>query len=95
MAGVPAAETNLPPLDPRQAEVHQHIRRYWRTDAALRPQPRREGPDNWPTPSCLAAALIRDVLPELPAGPLWECAAGNGEWAVSFRKVGPIDSQLV
>jgi hypothetical protein len=48
------------------------------TDAALRPQPRRDGPDDWPTPACLCAALVCDVLPTLPAGPVWEPAPGTG-----------------
>ena len=45
--------------------------------AALRPQPKRTGPDHWATPACLRDALIHHVLPSLPSGPLWECAAGN------------------
>jgi hypothetical protein len=57
-------------------------------DAALRPQPRRDGPDDWPTPSCLAAALCRHVLPGLPAGPVWEPAAGAGTLAAAMRVAG-------
>ena len=30
-----------------------------RTPAAQRGQPRREGPDYWPTPACLTTALVR------------------------------------
>jgi hypothetical protein len=52
--------------------------RDWRQDAALRPQPKRDGPDNWWTPPCLCAALTYDVLPTLPAGMVWEPAPGAG-----------------
>jgi hypothetical protein len=46
-----------PSIDPR------------RQDAALRPQPSRDGADYWPTPASLIGALIAHVLPTLPAGP--------------------------
>jgi hypothetical protein len=47
-------------------------------DAALRPQPKRDGPDDWTTPACLCAALTHDVLPTLPPGAVWEPAPGSG-----------------
>jgi hypothetical protein len=46
--------------------------------AARRPSPHREDIDLWPTPPCLTAALIEHVLPTLPNGLIWECAAGDG-----------------
>ena len=54
--------------------------RDFRTDAALRPQPRRDGPDRWATPPCLVRALVEDVLPQLPPGRVWEPACGAGDW---------------
>jgi hypothetical protein len=48
------------------------------TDAALRPQPKRDGPDHWSTPDCLTAALVTHILPSLPRAPIWEPAAGDG-----------------
>ena len=62
-----------PSIDPR------------RQDAALRPQPSRDGADYWPTPASLIGALIPHVLPTLPAGPVWECAAGDGRLAAAMR----------
>ncbi len=43
----------------------------WKSDAAFRPQPKRDGPDDWPTPACLCAALTHDV-PAIPEGSVWE-----------------------
>jgi hypothetical protein len=64
-------------------------RRNFRTDAALRPQPERDPRDFWPTPPCLRAALIRCVLPLLPEGLVWECAAGEEELlATDIRNAG-------
>jgi hypothetical protein len=56
--------------------------------AALRPQPRRAGPDFWPTPSCLTAALLQHVLPTLPCGPIWEPACGDGRLVDAMRSAG-------
>jgi hypothetical protein len=47
-------------------------------DAALRPQPKRIGDDDWTTPSVLVVPLIDHVLPLLPLGPIWEPAPGSG-----------------
>jgi hypothetical protein len=49
--------------------------------AAQRGQPNRDDPDFWPTPACLTTALLRHVIPHLPPGPIWECAAGDGRLA--------------
>lgn len=57
-------------------------------EAAQRGQPSREGPDFWPTPPCLTAALVRFVLPQLPPGPIWECAAGDGRLVRAMRAAG-------
>ena len=63
-------------------------RRDYRQDAALRPQPKRKGPDVWPTPATLIDALIRHVLPTLPGGIIWECASGDGRLAGAMRQAG-------
>src|SRR5689334_16999212 len=55
---------------------------------SLRPQPTRTGPDFWATPACLIAALVKFVLPALPDGPVWECAAGDGTLAAAIRAAG-------
>jgi hypothetical protein len=61
------------------------------TDAAMRPQPRRDGPDDWTTPADLCAVLVEHVLPLLPQGPIWDCCPGAGalvnEMEVADRKV--------
>src|SRR4051812_7969015 len=57
-------------------------------DAALRPQPKRDGPDDWPTPACLLAALTQDVLPTLPVDLLWEPAPGGQVLADALRRAG-------
>jgi hypothetical protein len=62
--------------------------RNWREDASLRPQPRRDGPDYWPTPDCLICAFVKHVLPTLPSGVIWECAAGDGRLAAALRVTG-------
>src|SRR5208282_1815687 len=54
------------------------------------PQPAREGRDFWPTPPCLTGVLIGDVLPRLPAGQIWEPAAGDGRLAEAMRSAGRI-----
>jgi len=56
--------------------------------AAQRGQPKRDGPDFWPTPDCLISALVEHVIPTLPAGPIWECAAGDGRLASAIEKAG-------
>jgi hypothetical protein len=56
--------------------------------AALRPQPARSGNDWWPTPGCLTTAFIRYVLPFLPEGIIWECAAGDGRMARAMQAAG-------
>jgi hypothetical protein len=63
-------------------------RRDWRNDAALRPQPRRYGPDDWATPPCLCAALTHDVLPTIPGGAVWEPAPGNGALVAAIKAAG-------
>jgi hypothetical protein len=55
---------------------------------AYRPQPVRDGTDFWPTPPCLTNALVQFVLPGLPAGNLWECAAGDVRLARALRAAG-------
>jgi hypothetical protein len=59
-----------------------------RDPAALRPQPKRDGPDFWSTPPCLTRALVRHVLPTLPPCPIWECAAGDGPLVEVMRQAG-------
>jgi hypothetical protein len=61
-----------------------------RDPAALRPQSKPDPRHLWPTPSCLTWALITHVLPYLPPGPIWECAAGDGRLAHAMRAVGRI-----
>jgi Protein of unknown function (DUF3102) len=55
---------------------------------AMRAQPRRQGPDFWPTPPSLIAALQRHVLPGLPDGPIWEPAAGDGRLVRTMTSAG-------
>ncbi|MFL5279988.1 MAG: hypothetical protein ACJ8AW_03080, partial [Rhodopila sp.] len=62
--------------------------RDWRQDAALRPQPKRNGPDDWTTPPCLCAALAHDVLPVVPDGPVWEPAPGSGALVEAIAAAG-------
>ena len=57
-------------------------------DAALRPQPRRDGPDDWTTPADLVDVAIQHVLPLLPAGPIWEMAPGSGALVDAFIAAG-------
>src|SRR6516162_8179805 len=56
--------------------------------AARRPAPRRDDVDLWPTPACLTTALIGKVLPTLPDGVIWECAAGDGHLVDALRLAG-------
>jgi hypothetical protein len=58
------------------------------TDAALRPQPIRFGPDDWATPHCLCSAFVHDVLPTLPDGTVWEPAPGAGALADAIIAAG-------
>jgi hypothetical protein len=53
-----------------------------------RGQSSRAGPDFWPTPPCLIAALIRYVLPVLPDAAIWEPAAGAGGLVRALRSTG-------
>ena len=64
--------------------------RDWRLDAALRPQPKRSGPDDWSTPCCLTDALVRYVLPGLPPGPIWEPAVGDGALVQALERGGRV-----
>jgi hypothetical protein len=59
-----------------------------RDPASLRPQPRRDGHDFWPTPPCLTRALTHNVLPCLQPTLVWECAAGDGRLAQAMRAAG-------
>jgi hypothetical protein len=56
--------------------------------SARRPTPKRADKDFWPTPPELQVALIRHVLPLLPDGPVWECAAGDGVLADALIEAG-------
>lgn len=62
--------------------------RDFRADAALRPQPKRDGGDSWSTPECLCTALCRDILPTLPGGPVWEPACGDGALVRAMEVAG-------
>jgi hypothetical protein len=62
--------------------------RDYATDAALRPQPKRNGPDHWSTPDCLATALITHILPSLPRAPIWEPASGDGALVRAIQATG-------
>jgi hypothetical protein len=55
---------------------------------ARRPTPKRTDKDFWPTPPELQIALTRHVLPLLPDGPVWECAAGDGDLADALVDAG-------
>lgn len=52
----------------------------------LRPREGRAGPDFWPTPDSLIDALLGHLLPRLPNGPVWECAAGDGRLAGAMAR---------
>jgi hypothetical protein len=51
---------------------------------AARGQPKRIGPDFWPTPHCLIEAAVTHIVPALHAAPIWECAAGDGRLAAAL-----------
>jgi hypothetical protein len=55
---------------------------------ARRPQPKRSGRDLWPTPASLIETVTLHVLPVLPDGAIWECAAGDGRLAEAIREAG-------
>jgi hypothetical protein len=61
-----------------------------RDRAALRPPRTFEAGDQdlWSTPPELIAALLGFVLPVLPAGPIWEPAAGAGAIVDALRHAG-------
>ena len=59
-----------------------------RDPAARRPTPQRRDKDFWPTPPELRIALVRYVLPLLPAGVVWENAAGDGVLADALTQAG-------
>lgn len=61
-----------------------------RDPASLRPQPKRDPRELWATPPCLRRAAIAHVLPYLPPGPIWECAAGDGRFAEDMRAAGRV-----
>jgi hypothetical protein len=52
---------------------------------AQRGQPRRTGADSWTTSPRLIRALVENVLPVLPPGPVWEPACGTGALATAIR----------
>jgi hypothetical protein len=83
---IEAVLTKLMDKDGRAAMLSTE--RSWESDAALRPQPKREGRDYWPTPHCLARALVEHVLPSLPVGLVWEPAAGDGRLAHAMLEAG-------
>jgi hypothetical protein len=56
--------------------------------SAVRPTPSRDGSDFWRTPLCLTNALVRHVIPDLPQGPIWECAASDGRLARAIASTG-------
>jgi hypothetical protein len=91
MAGKPHGNRAMTALE-RQRKWRAKVRRrkLWgrRDPGAVRPSPRREDLDFWPTPPDLAAALTQIVLPSLPEGKLWECAAGDGMLADAVRRGG-------
>jgi len=91
MAGKPIGKVAKTATE-MQREWRARVRRrkIWSTpdSTARRPQPRRADFDFWPTPPDLAAALIQHVLPLLPPGPVWECAAGDGHLVDSLTAAG-------
>src|ERR1700759_3813017 len=64
--------------------------RVYRRDAALKPQPKRDGADFWPTPESLIGALVQCVLRDLPKGPIWECACGDGRLVSAMQNAGRV-----
>jgi hypothetical protein len=75
----------------RRWRAKQRRAKIWLANAdptARRPTPKRADKDFWPTPPELRTALIRYVLPLLPAGVVWECAAGDGVLADALMQGG-------
>jgi hypothetical protein len=63
--------------------------RDWRKDAALRPQPKRDGDDSgWDTPQCVCSAATRFVVPMLPPGPILEPCPGAGHLVAALQTAG-------
>ena len=62
--------------------------RDYATNAALHPQPKRDGPDHWPTPDCLTAASVTRTLPPPPRAPIWEPAASGGVLVRAIEATG-------
>jgi hypothetical protein len=77
-ASVIMSEPNVIPL---------HVRK---DPSAYRPQPDRgDDRDFWPTTDTdLIRLLVYHVLPKLPAGIIWEAAAGGGHLVDPTRQVG-------
>ena len=95
MAGKPIGKVAMTPTE-RQQRWRAKVRRQKllagkRDRAALRP-PRghddHREQDLWSTPPDLIAALTEFVLPSLPAGPVWEAAAGAGALVDALRAAG-------
>jgi hypothetical protein len=80
--GAPAAAGDTGPPRPPQMSGRDS-----RQDPALRPQPKRHGPDCWSTPECLLNALTTEVLSGLPTGTISEPACGDGHVANAQRVV--------
>jgi hypothetical protein len=75
----------------RRWRAKQRRARIWLASddpTARRPTPKRADKDFWPTPPELRIALVRYVLPLLPAGPVWENAAGDGVLAEALQQAG-------
>jgi hypothetical protein len=68
-------------------ELRNTSGRDWRLDAALRPQPKRDGPDDWTTPACLCRALLY-ILSTLPPGPGLDPAPGDGALIMTIQDAG-------
>jgi hypothetical protein len=66
----------------------RHRQKAFHDPCMRRPQPKRGDEDYWPTPECLIQALRASVLPILPAGPIWECAAGDGRLCAALEAAG-------
>lgn len=81
MAGKPSGKTLLTKTEMQRRWRAKKRRRLLTAGdrAGLRtPKPRPEDNEFWPTPPCLRAALTWGVLPNVPEGAIWECAAGDG-----------------
>jgi hypothetical protein len=93
MAGKPLGKVAMTATE-RQRKWRDKVRRRERLAGhhdrpSLRtPLLRENDRDFWPTPPCLAAALIEQVLPALPEAAIWEAAAGGGHLADPLRAAG-------